>query len=122
MELAPLLCAGIIGYRALERTSLPHGGRLGIYGLGGSAHLTAQVAIARGATVHVMTRGEQAQRLALDLGAASATGAYDARSRMHSRRFRISTQADSTAPQSCAIRTEPNVGGTQTSVALSPRG
>lgn len=76
-ELAPLLCAGIIGYRALERASLPEGGRLGIYGFGGSAHLTAQVAIARGATVHVMTRGEQAQRLALELGAASATGAYD---------------------------------------------
>lgn len=77
-ELAPLLCAGIIGYRALERAALPPGGRLGIYGFGGSAHLTAQVALARGATVHVMTRGEQAQRLALELGAASATGAYDA--------------------------------------------
>ena len=45
-QLAPLLCAGIIGYRALQRTSLPRGGRLGIYGFGGSAHLTAQVAIA----------------------------------------------------------------------------
>jgi alcohol dehydrogenase, propanol-preferring len=77
-ELAPLLCAGIIGYRALERAGLPEGGRLGIYGFGGSAHLTAQVALARGATVHVMTRGEKAQRLALELGAASATGAYDA--------------------------------------------
>jgi propanol-preferring alcohol dehydrogenase len=78
VELAPLLCAGIIGYRALQRVSLPQGGRLGIYGFGGSAHLTTQVAIAQGATVHVMTRGAQARRLALDLGAASATGAYDA--------------------------------------------
>ncbi|MEX7468948.1 zinc-binding alcohol dehydrogenase family protein [Mycobacterium adipatum] len=77
VELAPLLCAGIIGYRALQRAGLPRGGRLGIYGFGGSAHLTAQIALAQGATVHVMTRGEQAQRLALDLGAASATGAYD---------------------------------------------
>lgn len=77
-ELAPLLCAGIIGYRALERAGLPQGGRLGIYGFGGSAHLTAQVALARGATVHVMTRGAQAQRLALELGAASATEAYGA--------------------------------------------
>ncbi|MCF6387252.1 zinc-binding alcohol dehydrogenase family protein [Mycobacterium sp. MBM] len=77
VELAPLLCAGIIGYRALQRAGLPKGGRLGIYGFGGSAHLTAQIALAQGATVHVMTRGEQAQRLALDLGAASATGAYD---------------------------------------------
>lgn len=78
IELAPLLCAGIIGYRALKRTSLPSGGRLGIYGFGGSAHLAAQVALTQGATVHVMTRDERAQRLALDLGAASAAGAYDA--------------------------------------------
>ncbi|MEU8549152.1 zinc-binding alcohol dehydrogenase family protein [Streptomyces roseoverticillatus] len=77
-ELAPLLCAGIIGYRALERADLPAGGRLGVYGFGASAHLTAQLAMARGATVHVMTRAEEARRLALDLGAASATGAYDA--------------------------------------------
>ncbi|MEV5379121.1 zinc-binding alcohol dehydrogenase family protein [Streptomyces nondiastaticus] len=77
-ELAPLLCAGIIGYRALERAELPPGGRLGVYGFGASAHLTAQLAMARGATVHVMTRAEDARRLALDLGAASATGAYDA--------------------------------------------
>ena len=76
--LAPLLCAGIIGYRALRRASLPPGGRLGIYGFGGSAHLAAQVAMADGATVHVMTRAEEARRLALDLGAASA-GAADAR-------------------------------------------
>ncbi|MGW5359827.1 zinc-binding alcohol dehydrogenase family protein [Actinopolymorpha pittospori] len=77
-ELAPLLCAGIIGYRALRRADLPPGGRLGIYGFGGSAHLTAQVAIAQGATVHVMTRSPAAQKLALELGAASATGGYDA--------------------------------------------
>src|SRR5205814_4980288 len=70
-ELAPLLCAGIIGYRALQRAELPDHGRLGIYGFGGSAHLAAQVALARGATVHVLTRGEQAKRLALQLGAAS---------------------------------------------------
>ncbi|AKS34090.1 zinc-binding alcohol dehydrogenase family protein [Mycolicibacterium goodii] len=76
-ELAPLLCAGIIGYRALMRTDLPHGGRLGIYGFGGSAHLTAQVALAQGARVHVMTRGEKARELALALGAASAQGATD---------------------------------------------
>lgn len=76
-ELAPLLCAGIIGYRALERAAVPEGGRLGIYGFGGSAHLAAQVALARGAAVHVMTRGEQARRLALELGAASVSGAYD---------------------------------------------
>jgi propanol-preferring alcohol dehydrogenase len=76
-ELAPLLCAGIIGYRALRRAELPPGGRLGIYGFGASAHLTAQVAIAEGASVHVLTRGEGAQKLALELGAASVGGAYD---------------------------------------------
>jgi propanol-preferring alcohol dehydrogenase len=76
-ELAPLLCAGIIGYHALQRAELPPGGRLGIYGFGGSAHLAAQVALARGATVHVLTRGEQARRLARELGAASVGDAAD---------------------------------------------
>ncbi len=76
-ELAPLLCAGIIGYRALLRSELPAGGRLGIYGFGGSAHLTAQVALAQGAEVHVMTRGEHAKELAMALGAASVQGASD---------------------------------------------
>ncbi|MDH6247001.1 zinc-binding alcohol dehydrogenase family protein [Mycobacterium sp. OTB74] len=76
-ELAPLLCAGIIGYRSLLRAELPPGGRLGIYGFGGSAHITAQVALAQGAEVHVMTRGDAAQQLALALGAASAQGPAD---------------------------------------------
>ncbi|MDY7090848.1 MAG: zinc-binding alcohol dehydrogenase family protein [Actinomycetota bacterium] len=77
VELAPLLCAGIIGFRALRRAELPEHGTLGIYGFGASAHLTAQVAIARGARVHVLTRSPQAQKLALELGAASAAGAFD---------------------------------------------
>ncbi|MDQ0381632.1 zinc-binding alcohol dehydrogenase family protein [Amycolatopsis thermophila] len=76
-ELAPLLCAGIIGYRALRRSELPRGGRLGIYGFGASAHLAAQVALAEGATVHVMTRSNRARQLALDLGATSAGDAED---------------------------------------------
>ena len=75
---APLLCAGIVGYRALRRAALPPGGRLGIYGFGASAHLAAQVALAGGATVHVLTRSERARRLALELGAASARDAFDA--------------------------------------------
>lgn len=74
-RLAPLLCAGIIGFRALRRASLPAQGRLGIYGFGASAHLAAQVAMAQGARVHVMTRSPAAQELALSLGAASAGGA-----------------------------------------------
>jgi len=77
VEAAPLLCAGIIGYRALLRAELPPGGRLGIYGFGASAHLTAQIALAEGATVHVLTRAPEARRLALELGAASANGAAD---------------------------------------------
>jgi propanol-preferring alcohol dehydrogenase len=77
-QAAPLLCAGIIGYRAWRRADLPPGGRLGIYGFGASAHLTAQVAIASGARVHVLTRSREAQELALELGAASARGATDA--------------------------------------------
>jgi propanol-preferring alcohol dehydrogenase len=77
-ELAPLLCAGIIGYRSLKRADLPPGGRLGLYGFGGSAHITAQVALAGGAEVHVMTRGADARELALALGAASAQGSADA--------------------------------------------
>jgi propanol-preferring alcohol dehydrogenase len=76
-ELAPLLCAGIIGYRALKRADLPPGGRLGLYGSGGSAHLAAQVALAQGASVSVMTRGEQAQELARSLGASFVGGASD---------------------------------------------
>ena len=78
LEAAPLLCAGIIGYRALRATGVGQGGRLGIYGFGGSAHLAAQVAIAEGMTVHVFTRSAEARQLALDLGCASAGGSYDA--------------------------------------------
>jgi alcohol dehydrogenase, propanol-preferring len=76
-EAAPLLCAGIIGYRALRQAQLPDGGRLGIYGFGASAHLTAQIAIAEGARVHVLTRTPEARSLALELGAASVGDASD---------------------------------------------
>jgi propanol-preferring alcohol dehydrogenase len=76
-ELAPLLCAGIIGYRALRRADIPPGGSLGIWGFGGSAHLAAQIAIAQGAAVHVFTRAPAARELALSLGAASAQDSYD---------------------------------------------
>ncbi|MGY0390478.1 zinc-dependent alcohol dehydrogenase family protein [Nocardioides sp. WG-D5] len=72
LQAAPLLCAGIIGYRALRRSALPPGGRLGLYGFGASAHLTAQIAIRQGAEVHVVSRGGEARRLALELGVASA--------------------------------------------------
>jgi propanol-preferring alcohol dehydrogenase len=75
VDAAPLLCAGIVGYRALRRAAVPPGGRLGIYGFGASAHIVAQLAVAEGAAVHVLTRSPPARRLALALGAASARGA-----------------------------------------------
>ena len=76
-EAAPLLCSGIIGYRALRRSALPGGGRLGIYGFGASAHLAAQIAVFEGAEVYVMTRSESARRLALELGAVFAGDVRD---------------------------------------------
>jgi propanol-preferring alcohol dehydrogenase len=77
-EAAPLLCAGIIGYRALQRAGLRPGIRLGIYGFGASAHLAAQVALALDCSVHVMTRSPAARDLARALGAASVGDTYDA--------------------------------------------
>jgi alcohol dehydrogenase, propanol-preferring len=74
---APLLCAGIIGYRALKCADVPAGGRLGIYGFGGSAHIIAQVALRQGLRVHVLTRGAGNQALAAELGADSVGGAAD---------------------------------------------
>lgn len=74
---APLLCAGIIGYRALRRAEVAPGGRLGIYGFGGSAHLAAQVARAEGVEVYVMTRAAAARDLAVDLGATWVGGTDD---------------------------------------------
>ena len=96
---APLLCAGIIGFRSLKRTGLldgvsfenldldaardaiaerlGHKPVLGLYGFGGSAHITAQVALALGMRAHVLTRGRNAQKLALKLGCAFADDAYE---------------------------------------------
>jgi len=75
---APMLCAGIIGYRALRRAEVPDGGTLGIYGFGGSAHLTAQLALNEGLRVHVLTRGERNRALATELGVNSVGKATDA--------------------------------------------
>lgn len=68
-QAAPLLCAGIIGYRALERSSLPRNGRLGLYGFGSSAHIVLQIAQYRGCEVFVVTRGTRHRQLARDMGA-----------------------------------------------------
>ncbi len=68
-EVAPLLCAGIIGYRALRLSAVPPGGRLGIYGFGSSASVTIQIARARGSQIYVCTREPANRDLARALGA-----------------------------------------------------
>ena len=68
-EAAPLLCAGIIGYRALRRARVEPGQRLGLFGFGSSAHIVAQIARHRGCHVYVATRDASHRRLAEDLGA-----------------------------------------------------
>ena len=73
-EAAPLLCAGIIGYRALLRSEIPRGGRLALWGFGSSAHVTVQIARHWGCTVYVSTRDPAHRRLALELGAVWAGG------------------------------------------------
>jgi len=73
----PLLCAGIIGYRALKRAEMRPGCRIGLYGFGSSAHIAIQIARHFGCTVYVMTRDAPHQALARALGAAWA-GAADA--------------------------------------------
>jgi len=77
-EAAPLLCAGIIGYRALRRSALRPGGRLALYGFGSSAHITLQVARHWGCPVFVSTRDAAHRRLALELGARWAGGPGEA--------------------------------------------
>lgn len=74
---APLLCAGIIGYRALRATGIEAGQRLGLYGFGASAHVTIQVAVHERREVYVVTRSEANQALALRLGAVWAGGAEE---------------------------------------------
>jgi propanol-preferring alcohol dehydrogenase len=66
---APLLCAGIIGYRALKRCNLPAGGKLALYGFGSSAHVVLQIARHRGCAVYVVSRAEPHVELARSLGA-----------------------------------------------------
>jgi len=78
VEAAPLLCAGIIGYRALKISEVEPGQRLGLYGFGSSAHVTIQVALHWGCEVYVFTRSEGHRRLARQLGAAWVGGAQDA--------------------------------------------
>ncbi len=77
IQAAPLLCAGIIGYRALRLSEVKPGQRLGLYGFGGSAHVTIQIARHWGCEVYVFTRSEGHRRLARELGAVWVGGAKD---------------------------------------------
>jgi propanol-preferring alcohol dehydrogenase len=76
-EAAPLLCAGIIGYRSLRLSGVRPGDALGMYGFGASAHLAIQVARHWGCRTYVFTRGQSHRRLAADLGAHWVGGAED---------------------------------------------
>ena len=74
---APLLCAGIIGFRSLRQSGIQPGQRLGLYGFGGSAHLAIQVAAYWVCQVYVFTRGEEHRQLARELGAVWVGGAEE---------------------------------------------
>jgi alcohol dehydrogenase, propanol-preferring len=73
-DLAPLLCGGVIGYRALKRSGIQPRGRLGLYGFGASASLAIQVARAWECQIYVATRSPRDQHRALELGATWAGG------------------------------------------------
>ena len=77
VEAAPLLCGGVIGYRALRLSGIKPGGRLGLYGFGASARLALPVATHWGCEVFVATRSARDQERARDLGAAWAGGTHD---------------------------------------------
>jgi propanol-preferring alcohol dehydrogenase len=77
-QAAPLLCAGIIGFRCLRLSGIKSGGRLGIYGFGAAAHIAIQIAQHWNVNVYASTRDARHQKLALELGAAWAGGTLDA--------------------------------------------
>jgi len=77
-HVAPLLCGGLIGYRALQRAAMPDKGRLLLVGFGSSAHIVTQLALHRGYEVFVVTRSENHIRLASKLGAAWAGSEFNA--------------------------------------------
>jgi len=78
LHAAPLLCAGIIGFRSLRLSGIEAGGKLGIYGFGAAAHLAIQVARHWNVSVYAMTRDARHQKLALEMGAVWAGGTVDA--------------------------------------------
>ena len=77
IQAAPLLCAGVIGYRALRLSGIRPGQRLGLYGFGASAHIALQIARHQGCEIYVFTRSKEHQELAAELGAAWTGKAED---------------------------------------------
>jgi len=77
VEAAPLLCAGVIGYRALRRCLVQPGQKLGLFGFGSSAHIVAQLARHRGCAVYVATRSASHRLMAEELGAAWTGDTWD---------------------------------------------
>lgn len=77
LHAAPLLCAGIVGYRALRRSEIRPRGRLGLYGFGASAHVVIQIARHWGCSIFVATRGDRHQALAREMGADWVGGATE---------------------------------------------
>ena len=77
VQAAPLLCAGVIGYRSLRLSEVLPGQRLGLYGFGASAHVTIQVALRWGCELYVFTRSEEHRQHARELGAVWVGGARD---------------------------------------------
>jgi propanol-preferring alcohol dehydrogenase len=75
LQAAPLLCAGVIGYRALQLSNIEKGGRLGLYGFGASAHIVIQIARYWGYKAYVFTRSEKHRKLAKELGSVWTGGA-----------------------------------------------
>jgi len=76
-QAAPLLCAGIIGFRSLRLSGVKRGSRLGFYGFGAAGHVAIQVARHWGVEVFASTRDARHQKLAMELGAAWAGGTFD---------------------------------------------
>jgi alcohol dehydrogenase, propanol-preferring len=76
-QAAPLLCAGIIGFRSLRLSGIKQGGKLGFYGFGAAAHVAIQVALHWNVEVHAMTRDVRHQKLAMELGAKWTGGMFD---------------------------------------------
>jgi alcohol dehydrogenase, propanol-preferring len=76
-QAAPLLCAGIIGFRSLRLSGIKQGGKLGFYGFGAAAHVAIQVALHWNVEVYAMTRDARHQKLAMELGAKWAGGTFD---------------------------------------------